>query len=551
MADGDNSNVNIEIGATSKVADTTDGILDEFERMADMLRKVGTEDARDLEKNLRNAMEALNDGASSKGLEEMAVAFSQVKDYSKLSDKAIGDLSTKMDNAVKKSRGLSDAMKKSSDGGGIASRAVNAMSSALDRLSPKASSITSSVGQWAQKIPGVSNLMAKMPGLASALGLAFKGVTAAIVGAYEAFVELNAKVMDAREKYSRWASEDADETKKQRMFEADQKERERKEEERKAQALADAEHLASVAEAKKMHEDTMREGGDIAAPIRREEMEMKYRQATEIHEKDKAGEDLQRSYDAKAAERESIEERRKAAIERRKAIEDDMKARRKDMAELDEQRSESQKRAEKKARELGLEGAAFTEYVNVHALDAIGDTLGDKVKDFGAWSKRMGAMLGIETSGSKLSVEDATKLFEARREKDRQQNRELAELNREIAGYDAGSATVGRDLEILQRQKDANEKERQALEAAQLRERTQKGRELKMNIDTKRVENMAEGNRLTAMGLGGGDVSYRRDIAGGVKSLVEIAKEIRANTHRGLMPEGWERKPLTTNTWAM
>ena len=543
----ENSDINIKVGAEANLSGATEQIINEFSTVEKRLIRIGTEEAKRLAEQLRSAAEGLSSGAINPAdVESVAQAMASITKDADLSDKAIGDLASKLSSAKDNSRALADWMAKTSKDGNAIRKAISGLSSWIDKMSPASAKIANSVGAFAQKIPGVSSLLTKMPGVAGAIGVAFKAVTAAIIGTISAIKEHQAAVRDFMERNRGHRAQDAQNAQANANAERDLRDRKRREELEDAEALLDIEHEMEKARERERHYETQ-----MQTPYARErEMnEISFNERMMRMDAERARARIEASKVAKDQEIQSKDEEKKTLDERiaaeQKMLDEMTKLR--DRYEAD--RSRKQKRAEEDAKAeaaaLGLtEGSdqynAFMEENKKSWDERAMNWLDDSARDL---KNSIMSKFGLK----ELNPEQAEEYYKKYQDEVRGKEQELKQLTQQRTGLDADSEKLKRERERLDKaQILADEQEKRRQEGWSAEQKAKKDA-ITESLAGRRAELMASGNRLTALGLGGGNT--------GIDSGKKIAqdtgeiKDILKSYTRAALADG-KSQIANGTTWA-
>lgn len=509
-----NADVNIKVGAEANIDGATSSILSEFDAMEERLRRIGTEEAKALAKQLQSVTKGLGKGAfKAEDVEELAQRFAAIAKDSEISDNAIRDLSTSLSNAVGRSRQLSDYMERTKDGATKAERAVNAASKFLDsKMSPATRKISDTVGGLAGKIPGVQSMLLKMPALAGGIGVAFK---AALVVA-EKLVALNkefrAGVREWGDRNLGIKAETAANDYANRIAQLDLEDRKRKEALADTKAMAEAElELENLRKQKELSERMQN------TPYARERgfLELNEQRAAQRRTMDRRGESIEEDIAESQSERSSLEKRKETLSKR-----------------IDEEQAILDKMFSNATEAEGFR-SALSELEEYEAKGVKGDML-DKVK-----ARLTDSVNGI-LSGlgiNNMAPEEAEQRRKDFIDKARQQSQNIKQMKQQRQGIDLDLDANKRKQDALEMQRKLNEASKAATEEKWRAEEAARKQEIEESLAGKRAELMSQGNRLTAMGLGGGNVGvdYGKDIAGNTKEMLAIMKEnLKGFNRRGI-----------------
>ena len=526
MADT-NSDVNINIGAEAKLDGATQQILAEFSQVEERLVRVGTTEAKALARQLREAARGLSKGIlDPNDAQELAAAFSGITKDAQLTDQAIEDLSTSFDNAVKNSRNLSDFMNKTGKHGSATRVALKGMSDALDKMNPSASKLSSEVGTWVQKIPGVERLMGKMPMLATGIGVAFKAATALIMTTISAMKEYQAAVRSFTARNLDISGENARNRQTNRVADAELAARKRREELEDTQALRDTEfELTKIKKEQELYDM------QATTPYSREREinELNHRRDIEEQEIELKRKRNEEAIEANTQDTKTLDEQKKALDDRIKAEESRYnimtKLQQKYQSMVGEKTQKANAQAQEEARLMGLsEGSKeYEEYVAKQTESLISKWMGGAKSWVSDNISDLAASVGLK----ELSTSDAEQLWKEYADKERSQKQTLEELKRQRQGLDADSDRLDRQKKNLETQKDVITRMEMTRTSKNNAEEAARKNQIMESVANRRVELMGAGNRLTAMGLGGGNavLDSGKKIASNTDEIKQILKD--------------------------
>ena len=526
MADT-NSDVNINIGAQANLDGATQQILAEFSQVEERLVRIGTTEAKALARQLREAARGLSKGIlDPNDVQELAAAFSGITKDAQLTDNAIGDLSTSFDNAVKNSRNLSDFMNKTGKHGSAARVALKGMSDALDKMNPSASRLSSEVGTWVQKIPGVERLMGKMPMLATGIGVAFKAATALIMTTISAMKEYQAAVRSFTARNLDISGENARNRQTNRVADAEIAARKRREELEDTQALRDTEHeLFKIKKEQELYDM------QATTPYAREREinELNHRRDLEEQEIELKRKRNEEAIEANTQDTKTLDEQKQALDERIKAEESRYnimtKLQQKYQSMVGEKTQKANAQAQEEARLMGLsEGSKeYEEYVAKQSESLISKWMGGAKSWVSDNISDLAASVGLK----ELSTSDAEQLWKEYADKERMQKQTLEELKRQRQGLDADSDRLDRQKKDLETQNEVITRMEMARTSRNNAEEAARKNQIMESVANRRVELMGAGNRLTAMGLGGGNavLDSGKKIASNTDEIKQILKD--------------------------
>jgi hypothetical protein len=514
--------------------------IDELRRR---VGEVGTEEARALARQLKTASEALDAGRlDAADVEAIAAALDGVAEGAALSDVNIEQMTSLISDAAKRSRALSDEFRRVDAETEKSRRRMEGVEGAVADIAPEAKRVTDAIGGWAKRIPGVGSALSKFPGIAKGVGLAFTAVMATVQGVISLMRKADALNREIRDRNLRIADERLANDRANAMGDIDLADRRRQNAERATRAMMEVEAKIAAEDAKadlRRRQEDMMERGDWS-PANQEHWERQYRRGEEDRQAEMQRRSLDMDMDSNEAERKIVERRAKVVDRQIREEEAVLKAVEEIRRNADEQRSEVRKRAEEAADASGLTGEARSASV-AEAMKAYSI-------DFG---KRIAGALGMNPN---MSDEEAQALYEQKDDDARRRRQRLIDLRRERAGQDAESVRLKADADRIARQRVALEKEDAARQEERTREDNMLRREHEMRMNERKAEIMGAGNRLTAMGLGGGNVGadYGRSIANNTKDILGAIREWRrdgAAASRGHRVED-AGGPLVS-TWAM
>lgn len=526
MADT-NSDVNINIGAEAKLDGATQQILAEFSQVEERLVRIGTTEAKSLARQLREATRGLSKGIlDPNDVQELAAAFSGITKDAQLTDNAIDDLSTSFDNAVKNSRNLSDFMNKTGKHGSATKAALKGMSDALDKMNPSASRLSSEVGTWVQKIPGVERLMGKMPMLATGIGVAFKAATALIMTTISAMKEYQAAVRSFTARNLDISGENARNRQTNKVADAELAARKRREELEDTQALRDTEfELTKIKKEQELYDM------QATTPYAREREinELNHRRDIEEQEIELKRKRNEEAIEANTQDAKTLDEQKKALDDRIKAEESRYnimtKLQQKYQSMVGEKTQKANAQAQEEARLMGLsEGSKeYEEYVAKQTESFISKWMGGAKSWVSDNISDLAASVGLK----ELSTSDAEQLWKEYADKERSQKQTLEELKRQRKGLDADSDRLDRQKKNLETQKDVITRMEMARTSKNNAEEAARKNQIMESVANRRVELMGAGNRLTAMGLGGGNavLDSGKKIASNTDEIKQILKD--------------------------
>ena len=526
MADT-NSDVNINIGAEAKLDGATQQILAEFSQVEERLVRIGTTEAKSLARQLREATRGLSKGIiDPNDVQELAAAFSGITKDAQLTDNAIDDLSTSFSNAVKNSRNLSDFMNKTGKHGSATKAALKGMSDALDKMNPSASRLSSEVGTWVQKIPGVERLMGRMPILATGIGVAFKAATALIMTTISAMKEYQAAVRSFTARNLDISGENARNRQTNRVADAELAARKRREELEDTQALRDTEfELTKIKKEQELYDM------QATTPYAREREinELNHRRDLEEQEIELKRKRNEEAIEANTQDTKTLDEQKKALDDRIKAEESRYnimtKLQQKYQSMVGEKTQKANAQAQEEARLMGLsEGSKeYEEYVAKQSESLISKWMGGAKSWVSDNISDLAASVGLK----ELSTSDAEQLWKEYADKERSQKQTLEELKRQRQGLDADSDRLDRQKKNLETQKDVITRMEMARTSKNNAEEAARKNQIMESVANRRVELMGAGNRLTAMGLGGGNavLDSGKKIASNTDEIKQILKD--------------------------
>jgi hypothetical protein len=518
--------LNIKVGAEIDLDEATKATVKSYEDMAARLKGIATDAAKELSEQFAKVAKGIRDGAfNADALSQATAELDKAAASAELSDNAISSMAQGLDRAAKNSRTLADYMNRADQPASRLARGVGALSKWLDGVAPNAKKTADFLGGVAQKIPGVSSFVTKMPAMAGAIGVAFKAVAATVGTVIGAMREFRAMRRDAMSRDISVQGENTRNERVNRTADLDLRERRRKEEIEDAKAIAETENeilrLDTEAEAAKKL-------AGISNPLMREAVEMKARREIEERRLNLRKEMLDREDKANEDEREANEERVKIIDDTIRAEEDRLGKMQKLQAEYTQYASERRALAMQRVKNEGMteESEGFMERVDNFVKEDLRSWVADKVRDKAA-----------EYGLGDMTTEEAQSKIESGEDAMRGQRQNLNSLRQERAGL----VEDGRRLDRQRAKLDADRKQYAAEEELRRnnvnKEDAQRRLAIEESIAGRRADLAAAGNRLTAMGLGGGNVGadHGKDIANNTKEMVALQKEtLRAFNRRGI-----------------
>ena len=499
-----NADVNIKVGAEADISGATGSILSEFETMEARLKRVGTEEAKALAKQLEAVTKGLRVGAfKADDVEAVAIGFAEIKEDAQLSDKAINDFARKLSDSIGRSRQLSDHMSRTSRESSRATDAIKSASDFLDgKMSPAMQKVSSGIGAVVQKLPSVQSLLSKVPALAGGIGVAFKAALVVVEQVGNAINETNRAVRDWHDRRMGIRAENAQNDYTNTIAAYDLADKKRKQALADTQALADAEKEIEDIKARTAMHDKM-----VETPYSRE------RGFIEKNEQKKAEE--------RTLNRE--DERITANLEENTAEKTSLEGRRDALNELINKKQEQLDNLFNKLNIAEKDRSSFGEYAEMLDTGVIDKSLMEywkaKTTDLG---KSIMSSLGF-TDYSPAEADAEMKKVQD----------EIRRLNQDIKQNKQSVKDIGADIEAneqrkrnLETQQQKNDASKAELESRFKAEAKAIEQERDERIATKKFEIAGQGNRLTAMGLGGGNViGVEKELSDNMKTLAEVAKE--------------------------
>ena len=521
------SDVKLRIEALADIASAKEEIAKQFSEVETMLKKIGTSEAKELGKQISAVMEGIKKNAiDAEDIEQIALAFSGISDLSKLTDNNIKNISQSIDNTVGNSRKLSDWMGKVAKSGSESKKFWGNISDSIDDIVPEARSFTDSVSKWAQRIPGVSSLLGKMGAAAGPLALGFKAVAAAAATAIGVLKEWQSTYLTVADRKMRIDGEVASNDRAAQLARLELAERRRREEVEGKRAIEDAQNAINAIDRQRDYYIGLK-SSDV--------MDSEGRQLA------------QRDY-----ERREEDTTAALSLERMKTQKIDLENEKK---ELDKRREAEQRFVAKEEERLGkisqlkqkmdVERSAFTKYAEEmyrqQGLDTTQQSVMDKINGFVSgqmknWMNDKMAGVAASLGINDFDPQKAQQLFENYADQERNLKKSLDDKKREIEGLDLDIEKNKRDMELLAKGIAKNEAETKARKAQREYEDALVTKERDMRITETSVDNMAVKNRLTAMGLGGGNVGgFGGEISKTTKEiLAELKEQRREGMRKGL-----------------
>lgn len=532
------SDVKLRIEALADIASAKEEIAKQFSEVETMLKKIGTSEAKELGKQISAVMEGIKKNAiDAEDIEQIALAFSGISDLSKLTDNNIKSISQSIDNTVGNSRKLSDWMGKVAKSGSESKKFWGNISDSIDDIVPEARSFTDSVSKWAQRIPGVSSLLGKMGAAAGPLALGFKAVAAAAATAIGVLKEWQSTYLTVADRKMRIDGEVASNDRAAQLARLELAERRRREEVEGKRAIEDAQNAINAIDRQRDYYKGLK-SSDV--------MDSEGRQLA------------QRDY-----ERREEDTTAKLSLERMKTQKIDLENEKK---ELDKRREAEQEFVAKEEERLGkisqlkqkmdVERSAFTKYAEEmyrqQGLDTTQQSVMDKINGFVSgqmknWMNDKMAGVAASLGINDFDPQKAQQLFENYADQERNLRKSLDDKKREIEGLDLDIEKNKRDVELLAKGIAKNEAETEARKAQREYEDALVTKERDMRITEASVDNMAFKNRLTAMGLGGGNVGgFGGEISKTTKEiLAELKEQRREGMRKGLTdPKSMNGPPI-------
>ena len=181
--------------------------------------------------------------------------------------------------------------------------------------------------------------------------------------------------------------------------------------------------------------------------------------------------------------------------------------------------------AQEEARLMGLsEGSKeYEEYVAKQTESLISKWMGGAKSWVSDNISDLAASVGLK----ELSTSDAEQLWKEYADKERSQKQTLEELKRQRQGLDADSDRLDRQKKNLETQKDVITRMEMARTSKNNAEEAARKNQIMESVANRRVELMGAGNRLTAMGLGGGNavLDSGKKIASNTDEIKQILKD--------------------------
>ena len=549
-AAGGKYDVAVTVGAVADPASAEKAAAKELDAMQKRLAKVGTDEAKELAKQIRVVMSGLRDGSvTAKDVEPVAAAFAKIGKDAELSDDAISDMARKLGDAKDKSRNLSDHMRKAADSGKrwaehaerlkeaqkeaeeASKRNLGNLEDSLRDISPEASGIADTFGKWFNRLPGAQGILDKMGPSVLKIKIGFLAVAGAILGAIKTMQNFQSAMRRVEERRLQEKGDDAvnDQSNATARLDLENRKRTEKYEHDKAMREAEASIRKSEAEAdyaRQWEKDVWNE--DAAA---REFEDLKHRKRMADEERLLARENMDAEIAENEAAKKALEEKKRIDGERLKAEQERLEAMENFNREYEAARSEVEKKAEEAANSTGyLRDSNAWKEAYENGLSEFGSKLDVQMSDVG---KKAMKYLGL----AELSPEEAQSKWEQNRTSLRQQRQTVKELQQGIRGLDQDIAQATDKATLLGRQSEALVKQGELATREYELAKTKMSAQAQRQIQGKMTESMAEGNRLTAMGLGGGNAAadVGRDIANNTRQTAEILREIA-------------KRPLVSNT---
>lgn len=512
MAEG-GDDIKIKVGAEADAGDATAKILSEFDKMSRRLKTVATEEAQALAEQISAVTKGLREGTvDAKSVEDVALAFSKIEKTSALSDKAIDGFTSKLKDAVYRSRSLSDQMreveKESAKSGGFADN----LKDSIRDVAPEAAKISDETGKWLNRLPGVNSLIKSMGGAAGAVGSIFLAITAAVVAAAKAMKDWGAEQREAAQRFRDEKDEDFSNRMKNLSKELDLKAADRK---------AEYEHRKAMAELEAKSVQAYRQKADYIAEM--------------TSQTSKQRDLIIQSYDRHYAELANDAERQQLEADQTEnaALQEDIKNRQK---LLEEESEQNRKRLEEEQALLDksdtlrsrlTKNAELREKLAQQGVDVETATL-DKIKEtVGGWAED--ALTNVKSwfTGD-MGTDEADEEYRKRRANVRSMTQRGAELKQSAASLATELKSAQNEGELIKRGIEENDVNKDLIDMkydarthAMMRERDERMGEM-------RTDAMKNGNRLTAMGLGGGNAGAdpAKDTARNTHEIVGVLKEM-------------------------
>lgn len=510
----------INIGAKADVSGAAQRLTAQFSAMEAKLKQVGTAEAQSLAKEISAVAKGLSSGiVDPKSVEELAQAFAKIEKSSQLSDKAIDGLSSKLDNAVKNSRSLSDHMRSVEASSKNSNNGMRAVSDAIDDLSPKTRSLLDNVGKWANRIPGVGKMLGNIATKVPGIGTAFKLVTAAVVESLAAIRSFNQGVREAEERMMRIRKENSDNERTNAFGNVDLLAARRKSEMADRIALEEARrNLGRIQDEEALYEENSR----TAYAKQRQWNATRNERTQAWADITSRGKAIDEEIAENKAARDDIEKKIEAQKRSMEVDDEQLKKRQELVKKYDELRSAQEKALERVAMTGGADDISWLDKIN----EKLKNGFEDMVKD-------AAALLGDEVDTS-----DASALFKSYSDAVRQEAQQMEESKRSLATLENQLAAETRRGEKLGLDKEINKAELGRQGAKEAAEDALVEQERNERLMGQRVAAMGAGNRLTSMGLGGGNAGAdpARDTARNTKELLGVSKDIKRMMSMGKPP---------------
>lgn len=527
----DDKDINISVGAKIDVEAAKAAVLSSFRDIQKKLKEVGTNEARELAKQISQVAKGLSSGEIDfKDAEALAAEFGKAAKFATLSDKKVDDLASHLKKAVYESRSMADSLKKAESGFEKSRKITDGLSGLLDKIGPKAGGISNSISGWTRSIPGLEGAIGKLGGAAKAAGGWFMVALKTIELGIGAIKDYAATYRKYEDRALRESGEDAVNAQTNATAALDLRIRKIDEELRRKQAIADADFEIAKANKEIAHSQ---ERISAETELQRENLERIHRREMEDLEIEKQKDDLARERAQITEKLNAIEgEGGKKSIlsERQEAEKARLAEMQKQLDAADKYRSEYERQMEE-AQRNGWDTSSST----------IAEQVGTKFRAWGIdLGKDMMATLGL----NKMGTEEGNQRYEGFRAQVRSQKQLLASLDSQMKTLDADASELrlqGGDIDkksqVVSAREDVLAKRRDEEDMASERQFTEKVRGIEL-------DNLKGGNRLTAMGLAGNPMANAEiETANNTKTLVGIAKNIHrrlGNTKPLVDPATWK-----------
>lgn len=524
-----NSDVTLTIGAKTNIADAQNKIIAEFKVLENRLRKVGTQEAEELQKEISAIISGLGSGKiEAKDVEAVAVEFAKVAKNAELSDKNISDLSEKISDAKNNSRKLSDYMRETSNKQSQTNKMYGVVKDWLDQMSPLGSKINTTIDGLNSKLGGAQGKFGKILGLAKGLNIAVLAVSAVWSGIWQKIRSANTAIREFTETKEKWRDEDIVKRATRREYAIDIEERNQAEKirnEREAQEIQNQINAQRRSNTHKEIWERAKASGNLNADIEDiiSENDRKFgvvEAETAIAEEN---EQTDRENKALTVESEALQKRINSKQQQLKDLEDAQSSDKEMQNVYNEFRSSQQKFYEDKANQ----GKKMT----------FGDLFeGGQNSIVAAWGEDLRKKAQEIFGSSGLSIEEAQQKYDKYLESTRQRADQIASLAHEIKGLTQDKVNKDAQIENNKSKKELNEEKLKSIRLENEVEVKKRQTAAERAVSGQAFSAMANSNRLTAMGLGGGNVAAdaTKDIAQNTKESARLLAQIQKGLAGGM-----------------